>query len=96
MMERVSSLLPRVLNKRGLKKHADASLVLLHVHGWIKKNMSEYAPQLHPRYVKDGVLLISAENSIAAQELQVRKEVLLDELKEHGTKCVRELRIERS
>jgi len=95
-MDHVRTVLPRVLRKRGLQKHADAALVLLHACEWIQGHVRAHAASLHPRHVKDAILVISADNSIAAQELQVQKDALLQVLQEQGCTNVREVRIRRS
>ncbi|MDP7247140.1 MAG: DciA family protein [Candidatus Peribacteraceae bacterium] len=78
-MYHIKELLPKVLKKRGLQDHAKASHVILHTQEWIITELEGYQDQLIAKSFKDGILLINAENSVCAQELN---QVLL-ELKEH-------------
>ena len=93
-MDKVSSLLPRVLHKRGLHKHANASLVVLRAQEWLQKNLRKYEKDLHVRKLQEGTLVIEAANSIAAQECQQCKEALLEDLRK-DCKDLKDVRISR-
>ncbi len=96
-MDSLSSILPKVLHRRGLHAHATAALATHKAHDWLKAALPHCIDQLHVDSLKDGVLTISASHSIAAQEclpfLEGLKEFLLRECK--GSK-VREVRMMRS
>jgi len=78
-MDHVSSILSKVIKKRGLQGHADAALVVLHAQGWIDTALPGLRDQIKAKQFKDGVLTIEVQNSIAAQECQMQ----LEELHEH-------------
>ncbi len=76
-MDHISSLLPKVLKKRGLDGHAKASLVLNRCTEWLAENLPDYAQELCPTKLVDGVLFIECEHSIASQECKQQSEALL-------------------
>lgn len=94
-MQHIKDLLPKVLKKRGLQDHAEAAQVILHAQEWIISELEAFQDQLIAKSYKDNILLINADNSIAAQELNVRISDLKDYLisKEH---LINEIRIVRS
>ncbi len=94
-MYHIKELLPKVLKKRGLQDHAEAAHVILHAQEWIIVEFDSFQDQLIAKSFKDNILLINAENSIAAQELNVRISDLKAHLisKEH---LINEIRIVRS
>ena len=81
-MDHISSLLPKVLKKRGLDKHANASLIIMKSQEWICENLKEYENDLHPKKFQDGVLFISCINSVAAQECHQISTTLLEFLRD--------------
>lgn len=96
-MDSLSSILPKVLHKRGLHKHAVAALVTHKATEWLTMALPSFLPYFHVDSLKDGVLTISTTHSIAAQECLP----LLPGLKEFlGRECtgsaIREVRLIRS
>ncbi|PIR53210.1 hypothetical protein COU76_02205 [Candidatus Peregrinibacteria bacterium CG10_big_fil_rev_8_21_14_0_10_49_10] len=81
-MDHISSLLTKVLQKRGLTSHAEASLLILRCREWLTEHLPECAQELHPQTFTDGVLAISCDHSIAAQECRQQTEALLSHLRE--------------
>ncbi len=75
-MDSVGSLLPKVLKKRGLHKHAEASLIVQQAQEWLEKKLPRFIQDLKVISFKDGTLTISCANSIAAQECQQSAEDL--------------------
>ncbi|HLC75916.1 MAG TPA: hypothetical protein VJB82_02240 [Candidatus Peribacterales bacterium] len=74
-MDKVSSLLSRVLSKRGLKDEADASYIVHTANDWLKVNG---APEnAIATMLKNGVLVISVPTAIAGQECYALNEDLL-------------------
>lgn len=67
-MDSVSSILHRVLHKRGLHAHAVGSLVTHKANDWLRLALPYLANQLHVEHLRDGVLTISTGHSVAAQE----------------------------
>jgi len=67
-MDRAFSILPKVLNKRGLADAAYSALVLERVSAWIGQELPDHASTLHPVQIKDGALIIEGSHSIAVAE----------------------------
>ncbi|MSR87131.1 DUF721 domain-containing protein [Candidatus Peribacteria bacterium] len=67
-MDSLSSILPKVLHRRGLHKHAVAAMVTHRAFEWLKTAVPHCIDQLHVDSLKDGVLTISTSHPIAAQE----------------------------
>lgn len=91
-MDSVSSLLPKVLRKRGIKDEADASLVTFAANQWMK----EHAILAEAKKLNGGVLFIEVASSIAAQECHGKTVDLLEEMQKQfpgiGVENVRILR----
>lgn len=81
-MERLSSLLPTALKKRGLHQVAVASSVVLAAQRWIDSELAATASALHARTVRDAVLSIDADNPIALSEMNRRVPMLLQRLQQ--------------
>lgn len=81
-MDHISTLLPKVLRKRGLHGHAQASLAVSRCQEWISGNLPHVAADLRAVQCKEGVLHIECAHSIAAQECQQRSSELLASLRE--------------
>ena len=94
-MDHISSLLPRVLKKRGLHGQALASLAVHHAQAWLASHLPEHAGVLLVKKLSDGTLHISAENSIAAQECSFRSEELKRFLQRECETTITEVRIVR-
>ncbi len=96
-MDQLSSILPRVLHKRGLHGQATAAHVTHKAMEWLKMALPGVASQLQVDTFKDGVLTINSSHSIAAQEcmplLPSLTEFLLRECK--GV-TIREIRVTRA
>ena len=75
-MDSVSSLLPKVLRKRGIKDEADASLVVFAANEWLKK----HAVLAMAKKLNGGTLFIEVASSIAAQECHGKSTDLLEEM----------------
>lgn len=68
-MDRVSQILPKVLQSKGLKQHADAALVLHRSRAWISEHLPNVRMSISPHSLQeDGTLLIECEHSAAVQE----------------------------
>lgn len=96
-MDSLSSILPKVLHKRGLHKHASAALVTHKACEWLRVALPDFASQLHVDTFRDGVLTISTMHSIAAQECTPMIPSLTEYL---GRECkgsvIREVRLMRA
>ncbi len=67
-MDHLSSILPRVLHKRGLHKHALAALAVHKATEWLQAALPGLADQFHIEHLQDGTLTIACGHSIASQE----------------------------
>ncbi len=95
-MDSLSSILPKVLHRRGLHGHAMAAMATHRAHDWLRAALPHCIAQLHVESLKDGVLTISATHPIAAQEcmplLPSLKEFLMRECKGCTVREVRMIR----
>jgi hypothetical protein len=82
-MDKLSNLIPRVLNKRGLKDEAGASYVTFLTAQWIEENLPEYTSYLSVSKKSDTTIVIESDHAIASQELSQVKEVLLGYINTH-------------
>jgi hypothetical protein len=96
-MDRLRSILPSVLRKRGLLGHAVASLVIQKAQEWIDSTFPTMPSALKAITYKDGELTVQAENSTAAQECHAAQGKLREMLKNECTEAtIRSIRIIRS
>lgn len=96
-MDSISSILPRVLHKRGLHGHAVAALVTHKATEWLNLALPALAKQFRVENVRDGVLTISTTHSIAAQECMPLLPSLMEFLKrECKGSSVRDVRLMRA
>ncbi|MDD5054801.1 MAG: DciA family protein [Candidatus Peribacteraceae bacterium] len=79
-MDRAFSILPKVLNHRGLADAAYSGLILQRASAWIREQLPDYAASLHPSQLKDGVLMIEGSHSIAVAECSQHCQDLLAHL----------------
>ena len=86
-MDRLNTLLSRVLHKRGIYADAAASLLVYRAEGWLTEHVPELRSSLHVLHVKNGCLTIAADNSIAAQECNILAEPLIEALKAEPDAC---------
>ena len=96
-MDSLSSILPKVLRKRGLHGHASAALVTHKATEWLRLALPALSGQFHVEHLKDGVLTISTGHSIAAQECLPLLPALTEFLqRECKGSTVREVRLVRA
>ena len=70
-MDRLGSILPGVLHRRGLHRPAQAASVVLKAETWLRTALPAHAAALHPTAVRSGVLEIDFANGVAAQECRL-------------------------
>jgi hypothetical protein len=80
IMDKVSSFLTAVLNRRGLASHAGSALVVHRCEQWIKERLPNISPFVTVRSVQDGTLIIACSHSIAQQECQSASADLIADL----------------
>lgn len=96
-MDHVKTLLSKVLQRRGLLHEADAAHATHLAKAWIVEHLPDVAQFLHVRALKDGILSISSDHSIAAQECsEARLSLLSDLQRDCPSAGVREIRVSRS
>lgn len=96
-MDRVSSVLTSVLNRRGLAAHAEGALAVLRAKEWIAEHLPQISSFVRIRSVKDGQMMIECENAIAMQECHSIANSLLQELKrDSACGIIRSVRVERA
>ena len=76
-MDHIGSLLPKVLQKRGLQEHATAAQACWQAEQWLAEHLSSIVPYIQVSTFQDAELCIHTQNSIAAQECQQISEALL-------------------
>ncbi len=77
-MDRLSSILPKVLRKRGLHGEMTASLIVMLCQRWIEVSMPTMAPALRVLRFADGWVTVEADNSIALSECSQRRQEMID------------------
>lgn len=80
-MDRVGTVLPKILKKRGLHKHAQAALLVQTAQQWLERMLPRLKRELRAQSYKDCILVIECQTSISAQECNAKKE----ELRQHLT-----------
>lgn len=78
-MDRVSFLLPKVLQKRGLKDEVDASHVVHIANLWLKRHGAP-TDAAATKY-QNGAVIVTVGNSMSAQECHGLSQNLLQELR---------------
>jgi hypothetical protein len=77
-MDHISTLLPKVLRKRGIKDEADASLIVFAANAWLKIHAGGIATASK---CSAGTLFLEVISSVAGQECAGRSEELLEFLR---------------
>ena len=95
-MDRLSTVLPTVLRRRGLAAHAEGALVLHRASLWIAEKNPLLGPLVAIQHLKDGILTIGCTHSSALQECQELHVPLRDYLHiECPFAVIREIRVTR-
>lgn len=95
-MDKISSLIPKVLSKKGLKDHASASYAVFLANEWIESHMPNVSVYLHALQLKNSVLEVHSQHSIASQELMGTSKKLIDYLRSFEGITVSEVSIVKS
>lgn len=69
-MDRLFSVLPKVLRKRGLQEHAEGALVVLRAHRWLEEHFPHLKGSVSVQKYKENTVHILCTHSIAVQECQ--------------------------
>lgn len=94
-MDSLSSILPKVLRKRGLHTHATASLATHKAQEWLHAALPALAAAIAVTTLRDGTLTVRCTHSIAVQEVAQLSEGLLGFLEKECPRAVKEIRVER-
>lgn len=81
-MDHIRTLLPKVLNRRGLMKEATASMIVFRAGEWLARELPGFTDFLFARKFQNGELVVATRHSIAAQECQQRTTDLLHYLQQ--------------
>lgn len=96
-MDRVSSLIGKVLRKRGLHEHAVSAHVVHAATTWLEARSPTLATSTLVKNLKNGVLTLECSHAIALQEAQAGSRELLFHLQEtFGPTLVVQIRVERA
>ncbi len=76
-MQKLATILPSVLRQRGLDQAFSAGLIILKAQEWIESVLPVHARSIKAKSINDGLLIITAIDSIALQEMIVRTDDLL-------------------
>lgn len=72
-MDRLSSILPKILRQRGFADEAVASILVKEAKTWIAQKFPAFDTDLKPTKFEQGVLFIEAAHSIALAECEAQK-----------------------
>lgn len=81
-MDRLGSLLPKVLNKRGLGEQANAARICWLANEWLQDKMPTVAELLQAVKFANNELCIESQHAVASQEGQLVSADLLAFLRE--------------
>lgn len=81
-MDRLSTLLPKVLRKRGIKDEADAALVVHAANQWLQQQGGILASSVATMRYSGNSLTLCTQSSVAAEEARGKSEELLEALRE--------------
>ena len=96
LMDSLQSILPKVLNRRGLRTEADASFVVYRAQQWLAVALPRFADALLVTTFSHSTLNISSRHGIASQECQQLLSALQDYLRrECGVKTAPAIRLVR-
>lgn len=69
-MDKLSLVLPKVLQRRGLAKHANGALVAHRAKSWLDARLPQMETFVRVEKFKDGTLFLACSHSVALQECQ--------------------------
>lgn len=76
-MDKLSLVLPKVLRKRGLTRHAHGALIAHRAKHWLDERLPRLRTFVRVARMQDGVLFLSCSHSVALQECQGAADELL-------------------
>ena len=80
-MDHISTLLPKVLRKRGLKDEVDASQITFVAQRWLTESLPDFSEAITVTKYAEKTVFIEVKHSIAAQECYACTDDLLHYLK---------------
>lgn len=94
-MDRLASLIPSVLRKRGLYDDAQAALVIYRAKKWMEEKHADSASAIHPLTLSGGILTISVDDPIAEKKATELMPDLLLFLQSDSSTVIKEMRVQR-
>lgn len=95
-MERLASMLPAALRRRGLYEQGQAALAVTRATQWIAAQAPALAQHVRVRHLKDGVLTVACDSPVAMQEMQALAHRLEAELHDGRTARCSGVRVQRA
>lgn len=92
-MDRLNTLLPSALKKKGYFHDAMASLIVKRCNEWITVSCPAISGHIHAQSIKDGILQLSADHPLIITEFQQYKADLLASLRSEFPAEVKEIAI---
>jgi hypothetical protein len=80
-MDKISHVLPKVLQRRGLKDHAQGAHATHAARKWFESHLPHIAPFIGDMKIVETALHISCSHSIALQECQAQNAHLIEYLR---------------
>ncbi len=94
MLESLGKLLPKSLSRSTVGKSVEASMVVETAATAMKEVFGENAGMLHIVSFKNGILKISCDASVYAEELRLREQETIDALNAHiGSAVIQTIKI---
>ena len=79
-MDSLATLLPNVLQKRGIKDEAIAAHIVHCATHWLHEHLPDFREEVEAKQFTQGTLILSVANSVASQECQALAHDLLASL----------------
>lgn len=77
LMDSLATLLPNVLQRRGIKDEAIAAHIVHCANCFLHEHLPDFREEVEAKQFTQGTLVLSTSNSIAAQECQALTQDLL-------------------
>ncbi len=92
-MDKVSHLIPKVLQRRGLSDDANASYVVFLANEWIEEHLPQCCDHANVASYSAGAVHIEVDTPAMAEELSMVTKVLLQSLNRYEGIYVQEIRV---
>jgi len=94
-MDSLKNLLSRRIRQSGLAKQVGTALIIEYFQKIASQELGDQAgKRIKPLYLKNNILTVACVSSVLAQELNLKKQLLLAELqKKFGPEAVKDIRL---